>query len=294
MLKPDPRRFFCKICGLLQRISLPSFLDVQPDTIYGVWKTFARGISTLAIESNSGAGAYLVGQSPNKLFDGSLSTKYASRGNSSSGINAYAGLNTGFYMTIAQCQPVLIGFRFDSTSLFVVQSGSVQALWNTVAGGASTIATEDSTGVGTYAINQSPDNLFDNNTSTKYMSRGSSTSGTNVYAGLNTGFYVTIAQCQPTLVKFRFATAANASSPNRDPTNITVEGANCDTLVNCTTWSIIYAGSTGLENVLGRSTYGPFQNISSPHTFTSYRFLVTAKRNTSDYVAYSEVELYGY
>ncbi|CAF2510729.1 unnamed protein product [Rotaria sp. Silwood2] len=374
--------------------SLPSFLDLQPDTIYGVWNTFAGGISTLATESSSGAGTYLIGQSPDKLFDGNLNTKYGSRGNTISGTSTVAGLNTGFYMTVAQCQPVLIGFRFgnaynlsereplkltiegtncanlttcanwtliyngstgldiqassleygqyqsisnsdiyksyrflitakrnssnivsysevqlfgystqssssqngtsNSTSLLVIQSGSVQSLWNTVAGGASTIATESSSGVGTYVLNQSPDNLFDNKTSTKYMSRGNSSNGTNAYAGLDTGFYVTIAQCQPTLVKFRFATAANTSSSSRDPTEVTVEGTNCDTLVNCATWASIYVGPTGLESIVDRSTYGPFQNISSPQIFTSYRFLVTAKRSRSDTVAYSEVELYGY
>ncbi|CAF4145123.1 unnamed protein product, partial [Rotaria sp. Silwood2] len=104
----------------------------------------------------------------------------------------------------------------------------------------------------------------------------------------------TIAQCQPTLVKFRFATATTGSSADRDPTAITVEGTNCYILVNCTNWTTIYVGPTGLESFVSRSTYGPFETISSPQIFTSYRFLVTAKRNISDYVAYSEVELYGY
>ncbi|CAF3462899.1 unnamed protein product [Rotaria sp. Silwood1] len=373
---------------------LPPFLDVQSGTIYGVWNTFAGGISTLATENSTGAGTYYTGQSPDNLFDGSLNTKYTSRGNSTSGTNTYAGLNTGFYLTIIQCQPVLIGFRFgnaynfserepltltiegtncanlttcvnwtliyngstgldtvtsslaygqyqsisnsnsyktyrflitdkrdlsayvsysevqlfgysnqsstsqngtsNSTSLFAIQSGSVQALWNTFAGGISTIATANTSGVGTYVPNQSPDLLFDNKTSTKYTSRGNSSSGNNSIAGLNTGFYLTISQCQPTLVKFRFATAATGSSADRDPTAITVEGTNCYLLVNCTNWTLIYAGPTGLESFVNRSTYGPFQTISSPQIFTSYRFLVTAKRSISDYVAYSEVELYGY
>ncbi|CAF3683866.1 unnamed protein product, partial [Rotaria socialis] len=372
---------------------LPAFLNVQPGTVHGVWNTFAGGINTLATESSTGTGTYFTGQSPNNLFDDDLSTIYSARGYSSSGANLYAGLGTGFYMTVAQCQPVLLGFQFghaynlsecepltvtvegtncanlltcsnwtllyfgsigleiqvdslqygkyqsisnsviynnyrflttskrnssefisysevqlfgsssqtssqtsgaNATSLLVVQSGSVQGIWNTVAGGISTIATANASGVGTYPSNESPDTLFDGNTNTDYISRGNSSGGIDAIAGLNTGFYLTIAHCQPTLVKFRFATASNESSPDCDPTEITVQGSNCNTLISCTNWTTIYTGTTGLESVVNRSTYGPFQNISLLQTYTSYRFLVTAKRNDSNAVAYSEVELYGY
>lgn len=184
--------------------------------------------------------------------------------------------------------------RIDSTSLFTVQSSSVQPLWNTVAGGSSTIAVAGTSGVGTYFTNQGPTNLFDNNTNTKYTSRGNSSSGSNSLAGLNTGFYLTVTQCQPTLVQFRLATASSGSSTSRDPTAMTVEGSNCTTLANCTSWQLLYSGPSGLENVLSRSTYGTFATLSSPQVFVNYRFLITAKRNISDYVAYSEIELYGY
>jgi len=170
----------------------------------------------------------------------------------------------------------------------------VEPLWTTYAGGISTIASANTSGAGTYYTGQSPDLLFDNKTNTKYTSRGNSTSGINAIAGLNTGFYVTIAKCQPTLVQFRFATASTGSSADRDPTAITVEGTNCDDLLNCTDWTLLYNGTTGLENFTTRATYGSFETIPTPQTFTSYRFLVTAKRNNSDYVAYSEVQLYGY
>ncbi|CAF3975819.1 unnamed protein product [Rotaria magnacalcarata] len=334
-------------------VVLPPFLNVQPGTVYAVWNTFAGGISTLATESSTGSGTYFTGKSPNNLFDDKLSTIYSARGFSSSGVNLYAGLGTGFYMTVAQCQPVLLGFQFghaynlserepltvtvegtncvnllsclswtllytgstgldiqvnssqygkyqsisnsviynsyrflttskrnssnfisysevqlfgyssqtssqtsaaNSTSLLVVQSGSVQGIWNTVAGGKSTIATANTSGVGTYPSNQSPDTLFDGNTNTKYLSRGNSSGGINALAGLNTGFYLTIAHCQPTLVKFRFATASNGFAPYGDPTAITVEGTNCNTLINCTTWTTIYTGATGLESFVNRST----------------------------------------
>lgn len=394
-------------------------MDALSGSVYAVWNTVAGGSNTLATAGSSGAGTYLTGQGPNNLFDNNFNTRYLSRGSSSSGVNAIAGLNSGFFMTVSQCQPVLIGFRFgnsfntshrepirvtvegtncdnvstctnwtllynngstgldiqlnslgygeyqsitnsdvyqsyrflitekrstsdfvsytevqlfgytsqaslaanagsskftcfmtkksdqgsltysfslssDSTLLFAIQSGSAEPIWNTLAGGLSTLAVNNLTGVGTYYAGQSPTNLFDNKFTTRYTSRGNSSSGINVLAGLNTGFHVTIARCQPTLAMFRFATASNGSSDARDPLTVTVEGTNCTTLLNCTSWTLLYTGTTGLDTVTNRSTYGDFQTIPSPQTFPSYRFLITQKRNTSDFVAYSEVELYGY
>ena len=373
----------------------------------------AGGSNTLATSGSSGAGTYLTGQVPDNLFDNNLNTRYMSRGSSDSGINALAGLNTGFFMTISQCRPVLTGFRFgnsfntstrepirvtvegtncanvsictnwtllydngstgldiqqnslgygeyqsitnsdvyqsyrflitakrstsdfvsytevqlfgytnqtsssanagsskftyfatidiysvsllsDSTTLFAIQSGSAQPIWNTFAGGMSSLAVNNLTGVGTYYAGQSPDNLFDNKFTTRYTSRGNSSSGINAIAGLNTGFHVTITRCQPTLTLFRFATASNGSSTSRDPMAVTVEGTNCDSLFNCTSWTLLYNGTTGLDAETNRSTYGNLQTIPSPQTFTGYRFLITEKRNISDFVTYSEVELYGY
>lgn len=182
----------------------------------------------------------------------------------------------------------------DSASLFTIQSGSEQPIWNTYAGGTSTIAVNGLSGAGTYYSGQSAANLFDGKFTTKYTSRGNSSSGTTDTAGLNTGFHVTIAQCQPTLTMFRFATASNGSSTARDPLVVTVEGTDCDNLFNCTSWQLLYNGTTGLDAVLDRSEFGDYQNITIPQAFPSYRFLVTEKRNKSDFVAYSEVELYGY
>lgn len=178
--------------------------------------------------------------------------------------------------------------------MFTIQSGSAQSLWDTYAGGMSTFAVEGASGAGTYFTGHLAENLFDGRFTTRYTSRGNSSSGVNAIAGLNTGFYVTVAQCQPTLTMFRFATASGTSPPSRDPLAVTVEGTNCDTLSNCTSWSLLYTGTTGLDNVTNRSSYGNYETISSPQSFTSYRFLVTQKRSNSDYVAYSEVELYGY
>jgi hypothetical protein len=176
----------------------------------------------------------------------------------------------------------------DLTSLLIVQSESVQALWNTVAGGISTIATQNATGIGTYYTNQPASNIFDGKVSTTYNSRGDTIP---LSAGLRTGFYVTIGQCQPTLFGFRFATTSSAIG--RDPMSITIEGSDCAILINCTSWTLFYNGTTGLDSTLTRTAYGIAQTLPVPQTFTSYRFLVTAKRSSDIFVSYSEVELYG-
>jgi hypothetical protein len=173
-----------------------------------------------------------------------------------------------------------------------VQSGTVYGVWNTYAGGSNTLATAGSSGVGTYLTAGIPDNIFDSNFNTKYTSRGNSSGGNNTYAGLNTGFFMTIAQCQPVLIGFRFGNAY--SNSEREPLVVTVEGTNCADVINCMNWTLLYNGTTGLdiqENIL---TYGEYVSISNNNIYQSYRFLITAKRDYSVSVSYSEVQLFGY
>lgn len=174
----------------------------------------------------------------------------------------------------------------------LVQSGSAQPLWNTIASGDGYIAVEGASGAGTYYTAQPVTNLFDAKLTSKFTSRGNSSSGNNLVAGINTGFHVTIAQCLPTLVQFRFATTDTGIE--RDPIMITVEGASSGNLLSGSSWTLIYTGPSGLENVTARATYGPYQTITSPGIFSSYRFLVTSKRNSSLFVSYTEVDLMGY
>jgi hypothetical protein len=174
-----------------------------------------------------------------------------------------------------------------------VQSGSAQPLWNTVLGSNGYIATEAKNGSGTFYTAQPVTNLFDLKLTSKFTSRGNSSSGINSIAGLNTGFHVTIAQCQPTLVQFRFATTNNIGT-EVDPIMITIEGANSGNLLSGSSWTSIYTGPSGLANITTRSAYGSYQTIASPGTYASYRFLVTSKRNTSLWVSYTEVDLMGY
>ena len=173
-----------------------------------------------------------------------------------------------------------------------VRSGTIYAVYNTIAGGSNTLATSATAGAGTYRTTDTPDNLFDDNIKTRYSSQGNSTSGNNAYAGLNTGFYATIAQCQPVLIGFRFANGY--PYPAREPLRVTVEGTNCADVQYCTNWTLLYNGTTGLDVQVDNYTYGEYQSIPNSNVYKSYRFLVINKRNSSNYVTYNEVQLFGY
>ena len=391
-------------------ISKPRYLYVLPSTIQGIWNAVAGGNSSFATALALGAGTYPSDRSPDQLFDDLNNTCYASRGNSIIGSNSIAGLNTGFYVSMAACSPVLDGFiiqtcnedssrdpikitiegsnknsslnlgsswtliyngstgldtnpgrqtnglyqtisntnsyknyrllvtskrgsqsdfvsysavkfyghyiqlsisrssmfRFtfiklsqntnishlDSSSLLNVIASSAQAIWNTIAGRNSSTAISGSSGSGTYLSGSSPSNLFDNSTSTLYVSRGNLTSGTGANAGINTGFYVTVADCQAVLTGFSFS--ADVSRSNRDPTSVTIEGSNSDELTKGTSWQLLYSGPTGLRTT-NRANEGDRQIVNNSISYLSYRFLITSRRSTtSDYVSYSEVKLYGY
>ena len=186
----------------------------------------------------------------------------------------------------------LLIFSFiASPSLFVVQAESIEPLWNINIGGLGTIATENSTGVGTYVTNNPPSNLFDSTNNTYYTTRGNVSSAANTLAGLYTGFHVIIAQCQPTLVTFRLATGSLAAN---DPSTIALEGTNCNDLLSCTSWTTLYNGVSGLAATSARNTFGDSLSISSPQSFTGYRLSVLSKKGSSAYVSYSAVEFYGY
>jgi hypothetical protein len=173
-----------------------------------------------------------------------------------------------------------------------VVNSTVQALWTTYAGGPSTIATQASSGVGTYRTGNGPLNLFDGDLNTRYSSRGNSTSSVNAYAGLNTGLYLTIVEPNPVLTGFLVGN--DYDDDEREPLLCTVEGSNCPVLATCTNWILLYNGTTGLDALSNNLTYGDFITISNSASYQSYRFLVTAKRDLSSSVEYSELVLYGY
>lgn len=183
-------------------------------------------------------------------------------------------------------------FRIDSSVLLTIKPGSLQALWETSLGGTSLLATEAASGTGTYVTGQGVDKIFDKNFNTSYSSRGDyNDTGSDSNAGLNTGFFFMITGCQTTLTKFRFAPGVIASA---DPSYVIVEGTNCVSAVNCSSWTPLYSGTGGIASITNRSSFGNFEYISSPKALSGYRFTVVTKRSSSPYVSYSEVEVYGY
>lgn len=174
--------------------------------------------------------------------------------------------------------------------LLNILPGTIFAVWNTFAGGNNTVATVGSA-VGTYVNGQPPDNLIDTSLTSRYSSRGSSLNNDSI-AGLNTGFFATVAQCQPVLVGFRLANAY--PDVDREPLTLTVEGTNCTDVIACVSWMLLYNGSTGLDVVATAYGYGDFRPISNSAIYKSYRFLMTSKRSVSSLVTYGGVQLFGY
>lgn len=110
-------------------------------------------------------------------------------------------------------------------------------------------------------IGESADNLFDNNFYTAYTSRGNSSCENTVAAGVNTGFYFDMAQCQTELTGFQFCTSASADR-SQDPLDVFIKGSNSDSLTVGSNWQSIYLGTTGLDNVTTAETCGVLQQVT--------------------------------
>ncbi len=169
------------------------------------------------------------------------------------------------------------------------------AVWNTTAGGNSTPAVSGDY-TGTYWPSQPPQNAFDNNITTEYTNHGSCNYTTgSLTCGTNTGLYLTFNSGPMTLIVFYFITDVDLSE--RDPMTITIEVSNLNrsAFTLGSSWTLIYNGSSGLTQTLGRSTMGMKQivsNVSIP--FASYRLLATSKRGIQASVSYSEFVIIGY
>jgi hypothetical protein len=198
-------------------------------------------------------------------------------------------------------------------SLLSVSLESVEPVWNTVAGGNNTNATED----GSSELLASFDgfwNLFFNlnwatffggfnlnngnwwygleSSWTGYISRSNSNYG-NAYAGLNSGFCLGLSSGPSVLHGFIFTTSNGDT--NSDPLNITIEGTNDNNLNLGASWHLIYSGRCGLDSDPGRLADGTYQATSNSVAYKSYRILITSKRgSSSDCVSYGRVKLYGY
>ena len=173
---------------------------------------------------------------------------------------------------------------------------TIYSIWNTTAGGNS-LPSVVGNNAGNYYIGQGPDKAFDQIMNTKYTNFGvCSLAGPNlIQCGLNTGLYLTLQRGLTLLVSIRFCTGGDL--PPRDPFTITIEGSNepSNVLPLGTSWSLIYSGSSNLQNVTGRNQCSQNQTYLNNYLrYSSYRILVTSKRGSEIATQYSEMELYGY
>jgi hypothetical protein len=178
--------------------------------------------------------------------------------------------------------------------LSIVSNDTLQGLWNTTAGGDSTLATPG-TGVGYYVPAEAPKNAFDNNCSSKFTSYGNCTSSANsLSCAQNTGFCVTLQQGAAVMNGLQFCTANDNSQ--RDPITMTLEGSNQtgSALLLGSSWSLIYNGSCGLDVDPGRNQLGQIQTFSNFIAYASYRILIISYRNSDHCVQYGELKLFGY
>ena len=179
--------------------------------------------------------------------------------------------------------------------IFNRTNDTIQAIWNTTAGGDSTPAISGYS-TGTYWPSQPPAAAFDNNFTSEYTNHGNCNyTWFSFTCGKNTGLYFTLDSGPFIFVAFYFVT--NVDTTARDPLTITIEGSNqnASALILGSSWVLIYNDSTGLTNDPGRSTMGAMQTLpNSPVFFTSYRLLVTSQRGYATCTSYSEFVIIGH
>jgi hypothetical protein len=163
-------------------------------------------------------------------------------------------------------------------------------IYETIPGGDSSPSTSGN-GTGNYPVDESPSNVFNDNTSTKYLNFGNC--GSND-AGLRTGLYFTLKRGPSIVTGLRFYTANDC--PDRDPLLVTLEGSNQpgELLHLGSSWNLIYNGPSGLTTDPGRESRGVKQSFSNSTPYASYRLLITEKRDNENSVQYSKFQLYGY
>ncbi len=196
---------------------------------------------------------------------------------------------------------IFINFNFNISNrqaLVLITSTNeiIYGLWNTTAGVNSMLSSPGNSS-GNYNPNEIPSNAFDQNITTKHSSYGicNRTASGSLQCGTNTGLYLTLERGISLLTSIRFCAAP--SLPERDPMTITIEGSNqpSSALLLGSSWNLIYNGSSGLDSDPGRANFGMTQAISNNALwYNSYRLLITSKRNISNAVQYSEVQLFGY
>jgi hypothetical protein len=165
---------------------------------------------------------------------------------------------------------------------------------NTTVGGDSTPSNISGTSECNFYPNEIPSYAIDNDYSTKYTNFGNgSLSTSSITNGCYTGFYV-IPSIGPSILEaIQFVTGNNL--PDRDPITITIEGTNSTSLLAIgNSWSLIYSGSSGLDNNPGRYSLGIRHTFNNKIAYKSYRLLIITKRASGNGVQYSEAILLGY
>lgn len=178
--------------------------------------------------------------------------------------------------------------------MFCGSNETVYGIWNTVAGGNSTAASVGTT-AGTYYTGETPMNACDDNFGTVYTNFGACTSTTYLTTcGTKTGFYRTPSRGASLVFGFQVCTGGGLNV--RDPMTVTLEGSNQPSaaLVLGSSWTLIYSGTSGLDNDPGRTACGPPQLFQNSVWYKSYRFLVTSKRGVDSSTWYKEVMLIAY
>ena len=200
-------------------------------------------------------------------------------------------------MNLVACIAATVSLALSASSLkagFLLRpSDSINAVWNTVAGGNSTTSTEG-TGVGQWMSGTGPANAIDGNTATKYLNFGKLGAGeSSADQGVGTGFYITPSRGASILTQFQMATADDV--PDRDPLSITIEGSNATGtgLTLGSNWTSLYSGSSGLVTDPGRASWGEVLSIANSNPYTSYRLLITSQAGVANCMQYGEVAFMG-
>jgi len=171
----------------------------------------------------------------------------------------------------------------------------VTGLWNTVAGGDSTVSSPGNC-VGCFWTYEYPERAFDRILIIRYINFGAcDAAASRLDCGEKTGLHLTLRRGPSLLVYMIICTGG--SFPERDPLTITIEGSNehPSSLFLGSSWTLIYSGTSGLLVDPGRTQFGQQINmIGNTVWYSSYRILVITKRGVSSSAQFGEIELYGY
>jgi hypothetical protein len=172
--------------------------------------------------------------------------------------------------------------NYGTVNTVLSPGDAIVALKQTVKGGPNILAERGG--------NEGVAKAIDGDLNTKYLGKSIAENGDN--SGVETGFAITPSAGGSTITEIQFATGGDV--PERDPLSITLEGSNDPNATDAqgNGFTLIYEGSTGLENDPGRNKWGPVISFKNETAYKTYRVLITQTRDDgSDSTQYSEVRL---